>query len=165
MIGLNSQYGKIKKYYNDVFKGLDTLQDEYHIKVNRDAVLVKHAPRQVPIPLRNKLADKLVKLETKRIVKNESDLTGRISSMVLIKRNEKMCICLDPEELNAVLKRSHYQIPTIDEILRNLAKANIFSSLGPKDGYWQILLDEESSKLTTFGSLMAGTGDYDYLLG
>lgn len=72
--------------------------------------------------------------------------------MVLIKRNEKMCICLDPEDLNAVLKRSHYQIPTIDEILPNLAKAKFFSSLGPKDGYWQIVLDEESSKLTTFWS-------------
>lgn len=55
--------------------------------------------------------------------------------MVLIKRNEKMHICLDPEDLNTVLKRSHYQIPTIDEILQNLAKANIFSSLGPKDGF------------------------------
>lgn len=72
--------------------------------------------------------------------------------MVLIKRNEKMRICLDPEDLNAVLKRSHHQIPTIDEILRNLAKAKIFSSLDPKGGYWQILLDEESSKLTTFWS-------------
>lgn len=58
--------------------------------------------------------------------------------MVLMKRNEKMRICLDPEELNAVLKWSHHQIPAIDEILRNLAKANIFYSLGPKDGYEQI---------------------------
>lgn len=136
LIGVNSQYGKIKKYYNDVFKGLDTLQDEYHIKVNRNAVLVKHAPRRVPIPLRNKLAAKLAELETKRIIKNEIDFTDRISSMVLIKRNEKMRICLDPEDVNAVLKRSHYRIPTIDEILPNLAEAKIFSSLGPKDGYW-----------------------------
>lgn len=96
--------------------------------------------------------DKLAELETKRIIKKENDLTDRISSMVLIKHNEKMCICLDPEDLNAVLKRSHYQIPTIDEILRNLAKANIFSSLGPKDGYWQILLYEEFSELTSFCS-------------
>lgn len=152
MIGLNSQYGKIKKYNNDVFKGLATLQDEYHIKVSRDAVLVKHAPRRVPIPLRNKLADKLAELETKRIITKESDLTDRLRSMVLIKRNEEMCICIDPEDLSAVLKRSHHQIRTIDEILQNLVKAKIFSSLDPKDGYWQILLDEESSKLTTFWS-------------
>lgn len=104
------------------------LQGEYHIKVNRDAVLVKHAPRRVPKPLRNKLPDKLAELETKRIIKKESDFTDRISSMVLIKHNEKMCICLDPEDVNAVLKRSHYRIPNIDEILPNLAKANIFSS-------------------------------------
>lgn len=38
--------------------------------------------------------------------------------MVLIKRNEKVCVCLDPEDLNAVLKRSHYQIPTTDKILQ-----------------------------------------------
>lgn len=55
--------------------------------------------------------------------------------MVLIKRNEIMRVCLDPEDLNAVLKRSHYQIPTIDEILQNLFYSKHFSSLGPKDGY------------------------------
>lgn len=120
--------GKILKDYNDVFKSLGTLQGEYHIEENRDPIPVKHAPRRVPIPFRDKLADKLAELEVKGIINKKTDPADWISSMELVKRTDKMRICLDPKDLNALLKHSHYQIPTIDEILPNLAKAKIFSS-------------------------------------
>ena len=41
-------------------------------------------------------------------------------------------------------------MPTIEEILPDLAKAKIFSVLDAKDRYWQVLLDEESSYLNAF---------------
>ena len=52
--------------------------------------------------------------------------------------------------MNKALLRSHYQMPTIEEILPELAKAKIFSVLDAKDGYWQVRLDQASSYLTTF---------------
>ena len=41
-------------------------------------------------------------------------------------------------------------MPTVEEILPELAKAKIFSVLDAKDGYWQVRLDQASSYLTTF---------------
>ena len=41
---------------------------------------------------------------------------------------------------------------TIEDILPELGKANVFSKLDCLNGYWQVPLDEESSLLTTFGT-------------
>ena len=50
------------------------------------------------------------------------------------------------------LKRCHYPIPTIEEVLPGLAKAKLFSKVDCKNGYWQVKLDEESSMLTVFNT-------------
>jgi len=42
--------------------------------------------------------------------------------------------------------------PTLEEILPKLSGANIFSIVDAKCGYWNVVLDEESSYLTTFNS-------------
>lgn len=136
--------------FNDVFTGLGKLPGKYHLIVDPMATPVKHVPRRVPVALKNKLKIKLEELERNKIIKKESDPTDWISSMVLVVRNDKMRICLDPKDLNKALKRSHYQIPTIEEILPSLSGAKVFSCLDAKDGFWQIQLDEESSRLTTF---------------
>ena len=44
-------------------------------------------------------------------------------------------------------------MPTLDELLPKLNNAKVFSTLDAKDGFYQIALDEASSKLTTFWTL------------
>ena len=51
-------------------------------------------------------------------------------------------------------------MPTLEELLPELSKAGIFSSFDAKDGFYQVSLDEESSKLTTFWT---PPGRYRYL--
>ena len=43
-------------------------------------------------------------------------------------------------------------LPTVDDILPELAKARCFSVLDAKNGFWHVTLDEESSYATTFGT-------------
>ena len=49
---------------------------------------------------------------------------------------------------------------TLEEILPKLSKAKVFTTLNAKDGFYQIGLDEESSKKTTFWTSF---GRYRYL--
>jgi len=56
----------------------------------------------------------------------------------------------NPQELNKVIQRPNYQMPTLEELLPKLCKAKVFSTLDAKDGFYQISLDDTSSKLTTF---------------
>ena len=57
--------------------------------------------------------------------------------------------CLDPRDLNKVIKREHYQLPTFDEIASRLTVATRSTKLDVNKGYRQISLDEQSLKLTT----------------
>ena len=51
-------------------------------------------------------------------------------------------------------------MPTLEELLPKLSKAKGFTTLNAEDGYYQIGLDKESSKKTTFWSPF---GRYRYL--
>ncbi|KAL7868423.1 hypothetical protein SRHO_G00098070 [Serrasalmus rhombeus] len=68
------------------------------------------------------------------------------------KKNGTLRVCLDPCDLNQAVKRQHYSIPTPEDVRSKLAGKSIFSILDEKDGYWQIKLDEPSSKLCTFNT-------------
>lgn len=65
------------------------------------------------------------------------------------KPNGKLRICIYPQPLNAALKREHYRLPVLDDVLSKLRDAKIFSKLDVKEAYWHVRPDEASSKLTT----------------
>ena len=68
------------------------------------------------------------------------------------KPNGQIRVCLDPRDLNKVLRRSHYPTPTVEDILPELTRAKVFSTVDVKNGFWQVELDDDSSRLTTFNS-------------
>jgi hypothetical protein len=70
--------------------------------------------------------------------------------VVATKKSGKPRICIDPRPLNKALKREHYPLPVMEDILPKLANAKLFSKLDLANAYWHVHLDEESSKLTTF---------------
>ena len=58
--------------------------------------------------------------------------------VVVRKPNGKMRICLDPRDLNCAFMKSHYAIPTIEEILPDLGKVKVFITLDEKNGFWHV---------------------------
>ena len=68
------------------------------------------------------------------------------------KQNGRLRLCLDPKDLNAAIQREHHVTPTLEEILPKLTGATVFSLVDAKCGYWNVVLDKESSYLTTFNS-------------
>ncbi len=55
-----------------------------------------------------------------------------------------------PQHLNKALKRSHYSLPLIEDVLPELENVKLFRKIDLKEEYLQIELDGESSMLTTF---------------
>ena len=67
--------------------------------------------------------------------------------MVTVRKTSgKLRVCVDPKDLNRAIKRSHYPTPTIDDILRQLGRAKVFSTVDAKKGFWCVELDNESSR-------------------
>ena len=70
---------------------------------------------------------------------------GVPSMIAATKPDENICLCIDPHYLNQALKRIHYPLPVIEEILPELSKAKVFSKVDFKEGFLQVEIDEESS--------------------
>ena len=63
--------------------------------------------------------------------------TDWVSQMTIQhKKNGDLRICMDPHPLNKALKREHYPLPVLEDILPDLAHAKVFSQLDLADGYW-----------------------------
>ena len=78
--------------------------------------------------------------------------TDWVNSMVVSNRGNKIRICLDPSDLNKTVKREHYPIPTVEEIVAKIPDAKYFTVLDAKSGYLQMKLDYESSLLRTMNT-------------
>ena len=87
-----------------------------------------------------------LKQELERLVKTGILLpvdvpTNWISSMVVFKKsNGKIRLCIAPKPLNAALKRNHYSLPVIDDMLPLLGKAKVFSVVDARNGFWHVQL-------------------------
>jgi len=97
--------------YKDVFEGLGCMPLEYHIEVQQNATQVVHPPRKVPRSLSGKLKKYLEILEKKSLCQVDKP-TAWVNSLVIAdKKDGILCLCLDPRDLNKVIKCEHYKIP------------------------------------------------------
>ena len=141
----------VLKTYHDVFEGLGDL-GEYHIEVDPSVRPRQDPPRRVPVALKKDLKEKLECMTKQGVIQKINEPTDWINSMVAVKKPNKLRICLDPKELNKAIKIPKYKLPTLEDMSANLSKAQVFSVVDAKDGFLQVRLDDESSKLTTFST-------------
>ena len=91
---------------------------------------VVHAPRRFPIAIRELVQEELDEMEAEGIIAKVAEPTPWVSSMVVVrKKNGDVRICIDPRDLNKAVKRCHYPMPTMEEIVARLPRAKIFSVL------------------------------------
>eukprot|EP00731_Ephydatia_muelleri_P010090 Em0005g676a len=120
--------------------------------VNRDGKLTELLFEEDTLQAEIRTETKLREMEKAEIIKKVEEPTDWISSMTVVWKADKrqIRICLDPRDLNKVIKWNHFNMPTIDDALPRLDGAKDFSILDAKDGFLHIHLTEKSSYLTTF---------------
>lgn len=129
-----------------------TLPGKYTIKIDPEAKPVVHPVRRQPVALRAKIEEKLNEMVEDGHIAKVDQPTEWVSSMVVVTRMDKIRICIDPSDLNNAIKREHYPMRTIEEVVSTMPDAKVFSVLDAKSGFLQIELDEDSSFLTTFNT-------------
>lgn len=136
-----------------MFQGLGCLPGTHHIQVDPSVSPRVLPTRRVPLALHSKLKKKLQELEQSSVIEKVDEPTAWVNNLVLVtKQNGDLRICLDPVYLNQAIKREHFYIPSFDEIVSKIHGAKYFSVLDASNGFWQIKLDQESSKLCTFST-------------
>ena len=127
------------------------MEGKLHLEIDKTVTPVINPPRRVPFALKEKLKSELDRLEGLEMIRKVKEPTDWVSSLVVVEKpNGKLRICIDPVHLNKALKRSHYPLPVIEDVLPELADVKVFSKADLKDGFLHIELDNESSLLTTF---------------
>ena len=143
----------ILKEYADVFRGEGKLEGDLHLEIDPNVPPVQLPTRKVPIAIKEKLKEEMDRLEGLNIITPVNVPTSWISATVVtLKKNGNVRLCVDPKPLNQALKRNHYPLPTIEDVLPELSNARCFTVLDAKNGFWHVSLDEESSYATTFGT-------------
>ncbi|KAJ8371257.1 hypothetical protein SKAU_G00112850 [Synaphobranchus kaupii] len=137
--------------YHDVFNDpIESVPGEIHFELDPDVTPVQCAPRNVPVALKARVKEELDRhVEVGNIVP-VTEPTAWISNMVTVAKPEKIRICIDPKPPNRALLRSHYHMPTLEDVLYKLPKARLFTLADARDAFLQCKLDDASSRLTTF---------------
>ena len=116
--------------------------------------------RKVPIALEAKFKTKMTDLQKKGLLLPVNGPSDWCSQCAVVEKRKPdniesdIRICLDPKPLNAVLKREHYKLPTLDDILPKLRNAKVFAKFDVKNAYWHIKLTEKASMMTTMNTIM-----------
>ena len=139
--------------FPDRFMGIGKYPGEYKIWLCPDAHPVMHALRKCLITLHPKVKEHLAKMEAMGVITHVDQPTDWVSSSTYVqKANGELCLCLDMHDLNRAICHDHHKMPMVEEVTHEFANLHYFTKLNTCHGYWSIVLDEESSLLTTFNS-------------
>ena len=109
-----------------------------------------HAPRQIPVPLRQDLRKELDRMVSLNVIKPTKGATEWVNSMVCVRK---------PNGQNMHGPKRQYQFPKREEILSEMAGAQWFTKLDVSHGFWQLQIDIASTDLCTFNTPF---GRYSY---
>ena len=101
---------------------------------------VQHPPHQVAVSLKSLYKAELERLTQLGVIKEVREHTEWINLIVPVKKLDgSLWLCLDPKDLNWVIKRNQWYSRTVNDILPELADSKYFSVLDMKaHSSWEI---------------------------
>ena len=141
--------------YQAVFQeGLGTLKGvtaKFYIDDTVKPVFVK--ARTVPLALRAKVEEELDRLQQAGVIRPVEFSEWAAPIVPVLKSTGEVRICGDYKvTINRAVKVDKYPIPNINDIYANLSGGQLYSKLDLSHAYQQVVLDEDSQKLTTINT-------------
>ena len=144
-----------------MFQGIGRLKQKHSIKLKPECEPVIHPARRVSYRLQEQFEKTLSDMERNEIITKVTEPTEWVNPIVTVRKpSGALRICLDPLELNKAIRREHYSIPSLGEIVAKLHGAQYFSTLDATSGFLQIPLEDASSYVATFAT---PSGRYRFL--
>ena len=95
-------------------------------------------PRRIPHATRNDVKSELDRMTDLGVMSPITEPTPAVSPLMIVKRNDKLRICMDPTELNKNIHRRHYPLKTIEIIAARVNGSQYF--------FWQIKVSERTKQ-------------------
>ena len=137
--------------HSSIFSGTGLLKN-FQLKLHIDPSIPPVQPiHRIPYHTKQKVSDKINRLFSLDIIEKIEGPTTWLNPVVPApKPNGEIRLCLDMRQTNRAVIREGHIIPKIEDILTELYGATIFSKIDLKEGYHQIMLNEESRNITAF---------------
>ena len=136
------------KAYPDRFEGIGKFPGTYHIYLKEDAIPVVHTLRKCLMAIRPLVDKKLDKLLEQEVIVPVTEPTDWVSSLAYSwKADGDLRTCLNLTHLNKPIRT-----PTLEGITHELAGSTKLTKVDESSSYYCIVLDYESSLLTTFNT-------------
>ena len=79
--------------------------------------------------LKDRATYKLKEVEEQGYITPVRESIEWVINMVVSARKDKIRICIDPKDLNVVVKREHYPMKNIDDVISDIPGATVFTKL------------------------------------
>ena len=98
-----------------------------HLTIEDGAVPVVRCARTLPEARKGVVKAELQRLRAESIIVPVDEPTDWVSQMSVAEKKSGIRICIDPRPLNEVLRREHYKLPVLEDVLPGLTSACKFS--------------------------------------
>ena len=100
--------------------------------------------RRLPIAIKDRLEKELERLERLDAIEATSEPSEWTSALAVThKQNGDLRVRIDPGGLNKALQRVQHPVPTVEELVAEVANAKVFSKCDVRNGFWHVELDDE----------------------
>ena len=147
----------LQQWYSDCFDGVGSVHGGEPLYLKEDAEVFIDPPQSCPIHLKDKIKAELLCIEELGIICHipNNAHTDWCSPLTYGTNNSgSLRVCVDPRKLNKALKWCAHKIPTVEEIPPAFSRAQFFTKLDAKAGYWSVKLAPASQMLTMFRSII-----------
>ncbi|PFX25190.1 Retrovirus-related Pol polyprotein from transposon 17.6 [Stylophora pistillata] len=121
-----------------------------HLTIAEGASPMIRSARTLPESRKNLVKAELQLLVDTGMIVPVNEPTDWVSQMSVAEKKSGVRICIDPHPLKQALKREHYKLPVLEDILPELSQACKISVCDLKAGYLHCEFDHPLSLLTTF---------------
>ncbi|MCO5559260.1 hypothetical protein L7F22_012855 [Adiantum nelumboides] len=147
------------KEYRDVFawsykdlKGVDSKICQHTIPTRDDAKPSMQWPYRYNETFARKIKEEIEKLKEAEF-NYEIEHTDWVSPIMIIpKKNGKLRVCVNLQQVNAATIRDNYSLPIIEHVLEKVAEKEAYSFLDGFSGYNQLLTNPKDQHKTAFAT-------------
>ncbi|GKT30068.1 Retrovirus-related Pol polyprotein from transposon 297, partial [Aduncisulcus paluster] len=102
--------------------------------------------------------EQLIDMERKKVIR-PSTTEFHCATVIVPKKNGKLRWCVDYRPLNRVTKGMGEVLPVIDDLFQLMGGTKFYAVLDLTSGYWQVEVEENSKKFTSF---VTQFGQYEF---